>query len=315
MNKPLLHVRDLHISVKQNQKWIPAVKNISFEIGHQQCVGIVGESGCGKSLTANALACLGNHQVQGSAFLNGEELFSKSEKEKQLIRAQEIGIIFQNPHASLNPTMKIGAQIREVSSSLEKKDVYDLLQQVGLTDVERCYSAYPHELSGGMCQRVMIAIAIAKKPKLLIADEPTTALDATTQTQIIHLMKMIMQHNKTSILLITHDFGVLERICDRVLVMYAGEIIERGSVEQIVKNPRHPYTKALLASRPRLGGGKNYPLESIKGSPPSLTTLSTGCPFLPRCSSSMPICAMQKLGTVKDVACWHYVEGSHDRTD
>lgn len=256
---PLLQVEDLSVYVKQNQKLISVVKNISFHIGQKECVGIVGESGSGKSLTAQTIACLGNYPFKGRIKIDGECIEHKNEKEKRKIRSTQIGMIFQNPQTSLNPTMKVGEQIREVNSiSLTKNDVINLMKQVGLSDTERCYHSYPHELSGGMCQRVMIAIALARKPKLLIADEPTTALDVTIQAQILDLIKDIQKSFHTSILLITHDFAVVERVCQRVLVMYAGEIVEAGTVEQILHHAQHPYTKSLLAARPQLRKGKNY---------------------------------------------------------
>lgn len=307
----LLEVDNLTIFVKQSQKLIPVVKNISFQIGQGECVGIVGESGCGKSLTAQTIACLGNYPFEGSIKFQGESLQNKNDKEKRRIRTSQIGLIFQNPQTCLNPTMKIGEQIREVDlSSLTKSDVLNLLQQVGLADAERCYRSYPHELSGGMCQRVMIAIALARKPKLLIADEPTTALDVTIQAQILDLLKDIQNRMHTSTLIITHDFGVVECMCEHVLVMYAGEIVENGPVRQVLHSPQHPYTKALLASRPRLGQGKNYPLEAIPGQPPRIGSVSLGCPFAPRCSKPLQICTMQKP-TLKahcgdhPTACWH----------
>lgn len=303
----LLQVDGLSIFVPQDQKRTPIVKNISFQIEHGECVGIVGESGCGKSITAQTIACLGNYPYEGSIKLNGEDLQNKSEKEKRWLRATQIGMVFQNPQTCLNPTMKVGEQIREVNLSLlTKNDVLQLMEQVGLTEAERCYKSYPHELSGGMCQRVMIAIALARKPKLIIADEPTTALDATIQMQILNLMKEIQNSTQTSTLLITHDFGVVERLCTRVLVMYAGEIVENGLVDNVLRNPQHPYTQALLASRPKIGKGKNYPLEAIPGRPPNITSSFPGCPFAPRCSKPMQICALQKPKLHRSqAACWH----------
>lgn len=250
----ILQVENLTIFVKQNQKLTPMVKNINFSIEEGECVGLVGESGSGKSLTAQTIACLDNYPFEGSIKLQGECFKLKSEKEKRRIRSKQIGMIFQDPQVCLNPTIRVGKQIQEVNSfSLTKKDVFTLLEQVGLSDSERCFMSYPHELSGGMCQRVMIAIALARRPKLLIADEPTAALDLTYQAQILNLMKDIqISSSHMSTLLITHDFGVVERMCKRVLVMYKGEIIENGWVEQIMHAPQHSYTKALLAARPKL---------------------------------------------------------------
>jgi ABC-type dipeptide/oligopeptide/nickel transport system ATPase component len=247
---PLLQVEKLTIFVKQGPQLRPVVKNVSFQIEQGECVGIVGESGSGKSLTAQTIACLGHYPFEGSIKLQGECIGRKTDREKRLIRAAQIGMIFQDPQSCLNPTMKIGEQIREVNHSLlSKENVLKIMQQVGLPDLERCYRSYPHELSGGMCQRVMIAIAIARQPKLLIADEPTTALDVTTQAQILDLLKKIQMSLKTSILLISHDFGVIERLCSKVLVLHLGEIVEAGDLNQVLRAPRHPYTKTLLASR------------------------------------------------------------------
>lgn len=306
----LLEVNHLSIFVKQQNDLISVVKDISFKIEHGECVGIVGESGSGKSLTAQTIACLGICPFEGEIILEGESIIQKSEKEKRNIRAKKIGMIFQNPQACFNPTMKMGEQIREVDGfKLTKNDVLHLMSEVGLLNPERCYGSYPHELSGGMCQRVMIALAIARKPALLIADEPTTALDVGIQMQILDLLKKIQKNWKTSTLLITHDFGVVERLCQRVLVMYAGEIVEEGSIEHVLNFPQHPYTQALLASRPKLGKGKDYPLVAIPGRPPTFPNEGSGCSFQPRCSKALPICALQKPSLIQlknsKAACWH----------
>lgn len=247
---PLLEVKHLTIFVDQEKKRIPIVKNISFQMGVGECVGIVGESGSGKSMTAQTIACLGIYPFEGILKFNGDDLQNKSEEELRKIRSKQIGMIFQDPQSCLNPTMKIGEQIRELNlSSLTKEDVLHLLKQVGLLDAERCYRSYPHELSGGMCQRVMIAIALARKPQLIIADEPTTALDVTIQKQILDLLKNIQNTTRASMLLITHDFGVVEYACKRVLVMHSGEVVEQGPVEKVLNHPQHAYTKTLLAAR------------------------------------------------------------------
>lgn len=304
----LLEVNHLSIFVKQHQKLIRVVKNISFDIQQGECVGIVGESGCGKSLTAQTIACLNPYPFEGSVKLNGRGLQECNAKEKRDVCATQIGLIFQSPQSYLNPTLRVGEQIRENPSlSLTKSDVLNLMKQVGLSDVERCYDCYPHELSGGMCQRVMIAMALARKPKLLIADEPTTALDVTIQAQILDLLQDIQKSTQTSTLLITHDFSVVERLCNRVLVMYAGEIVEMGSIKQVLEAPQHPYTKALLASRPQLGKGKHHPLANIQGRPPKISTISQGCPFAPRCSKPLRICTIEKPKLEnQEVACWYF---------
>ncbi len=311
---PLLQVEHLTIFVKHEGKLIPVVKDISFHIDEGECVGIVGESGCGKSLLAQTIACLDIFPFAGRIRLNNESIEKKSEEEKRKIRATQIGIIFQNPQACLNPTMKIGEQIREVNFASTKDDVLKLLKQIGLSDADRCYRSYPHELSGGMCQRVAIAMAIIRHPKLLIADEPTTALDTTIQRQIIDLLQEIQASMQTSTLLITHDFGVVERLCQRVMVMYAGEIVEEGLAEQILHDPQHPYTIALLASRPQLGKGKNYLLHAIPGRPPQITSTVNGCPFVARCTKPLTLCAVKKpeLRQIKETqqaACWNLQNG------
>lgn len=248
---PLLQVKDLSIFVKQHSMNRCIVKNLYLEIQKGECVGIVGESGSGKSLTAQTLACLGNYPFEGSIKINGECIQNKTEKEKKWLRSKLIGIIFQDPQICLNPTMRVGKQIQEVDSNhLTKEDVIELMQELGIA--ASCYNSYPHELSGGMCQRIMIAIALVKKPQLLIADEPTSALDVSIQAQILKLLKEIQVKRKTSILLITHDFNVVERMCSRILVMHAGEIVETGMTEQVIHYPQHPYTKTLVACRHQL---------------------------------------------------------------
>ncbi len=311
MSHALLQVENLCIFVRQESRLIPVVKNVNFAMGQGECLGIVGESGCGKSMTAQTIACLGNYHFEGNIKFNGENIQNKNEYGKRKILATQIAMIFQNPQSCLNPTIKIGEQIREVNPSLTQEDLFQLMRQVGLLDVERCYQSYPHQLSGGMCQRALIAIALARKPQLIIADEITTALDVTIQAQILDLIRDIQQSSQTSTLLITHDFNVVTRLCNRVLVMYAGEIVEEGSVEQVLQTPQHPYTKALLASRPRLGQGKNYPLEAIPGKPPKISTQVQGCPFLPRCKSPLQICAQKKavlepIVEAHKAACWQF---------
>lgn len=315
---PLLEVDQLTIYVKQDQKHFPVIKDLNFKIFPGECVGIVGESGCGKTLTAHTIAGLASYFFEGQIVLDGKNLQGMNERQTREIRRKQLSLIFQNPQACLNPTMRVGKQIQEVAPFLTLENVYSLLTLVGLSDVERCYKSYPHELSGGMCQRVMIAIALAKKPKLLIADEPTTALDVTIQAQILNVLKNIQLTQKLGILLITHDLGVVKQICDRVLVMYAGIIMEAGSVDQILKSPQNPYTRALISSRLKFGEGKKQSLQSVHGYPPSLlNSHQQSCPFVSRCSDAMPIC-MQKKPPMKtqsngqQVACWHYSKVSYD---
>jgi oligopeptide/dipeptide ABC transporter ATP-binding protein len=301
---PLLSVKNLSIRIK-NQTF---VKDINFDLYEQECLGIVGESGCGKSLTAQAIACLSRHQLSGSIFFKNQNILSLAESEKREIRAKSIGTIFQNPQSCLNPTMKVGKQIQESYTQMQRQDVIEWLKKVNLTNPERCYEAYPHELSGGICQRIMIAIAMAKKPELLIADEPTTALDMSTQMQIVDLIKSLMQLHKMSTLFITHDFHVLKQLCQRVIVMYAGEIVETGLLKDVLENPKHPYTQALLEARPRLGEGKKQLLKAIPGSPPLYTQNIKGCHFANRCPSPYKICTLEKPQVHENVACWKYVD-------
>lgn len=247
---PMLQVQDLNIFVKRGKTQQRIVKNVSFAINEGECLGLVGESGSGKSLTAQTIACLENYPFEGIIKINGETIEHKTEKEKRRIRGKQIGLVFQDPQICLNPTMKIGSQIQEVNDySLTKNEVINLMLQMGLS--ERWYGSYPHELSGGMCQRVMLAMALARKPELLIADEPTSSLDVSTQMQIIKLIKEIQINSRTGILLITHDFRIVERLCSRVIVMHAGQIVEEGTTQQILLTPQHEYTKNLLACRPR----------------------------------------------------------------
>lgn len=308
---PLLEVSQLSIFIKQNQTSIPLVKGINFTIAYGECVGLVGESGCGKSMTALTLACLGDHAFEGKIKLDGQYIHDSSNEERRETRATKIGMIFQDPQIYLNPTLSIGQQILEVKGhqgKLKKSDVYRHMESVGLQQVDRLYSCYPHELSGGMCQRVMIAMAMARQPKLLIADEPTTALDCTVQAQIVDLIKELQASHQMGTLLITHDFNVVERLCNKVLVMYAGEIVEMGSVKDVLTNPRHPYTQALISCRPQLGKGKNQVLKIIPGTPPPLLQTSHGCPFSSRCPAKIPHCDSHKpilTGKLEhQAACW-----------
>ncbi len=252
----------------------------------------------------------------GEIFFEGEELLSKSKREMERIRGKKMGFIFQDPMTSLNPTMRVGKQIMEglvkhqkMSRSEAREQTIILLQLVGIAEPEKRILQYPHEYSGGMRQRVMIAIALACRPKLLIADEPTTALDVTIQAQIFDLMKSIQEKTNTSIIFITHDLGVVAGFCDRVIVMYGGKIVEIGSVEQIFSSPQHPYTQALLRSCPHLDWDRGTELIPIYGTPPNLLNPPKGCPFHTRCSSAMQICQMRlpqftKTQPGHEVACW-----------
>jgi len=299
----ILDVRNLQVSFKTFFGEVEAVRDISFYVNRRETVAIVGESGCGKSVTANSIMQLLPMPPAffkgGEIFFNGENLLNKSEKEMQAIRGNQISMIFQDPMTSLNPTMKIGAQIVEglikhqhLSKEDARKKAIEMLELVAVPQPEQRINQYPHEFSGGMRQRVMIALAMVCSPQLLIADEPTTALDVTVQAQILDLMKKIQDKLDMSIIIITHDLGVVADVSDRVVVMYAGQIIEVGLVDEIFKNPKHPYTIKLLASVPRLNMKKDEPLNSIDGTPPDLYIPPKGCSFYDRCSSAMKICKM-----------------------
>jgi len=300
MNKTILEVKDLKINFKTYAGLVHAVRGVNFDLKEGETLAIVGESGSGKSVTSNALMKLipqppGIYE-SGQILFNGRDLVPLSDKEMSKVRGNEIAMIFQDPMTSLNPTMKVGRQITEVilqhkkvSKADAKKRAIELLTQVGIPFPEKRYNQYPHEFSGGMRQRVVIAIALAADPKLLIADEPTTALDVTIQAQILELMKEIQKNSKTSIIFITHDLGVVANIADRVAVMYAGQIVEYGTVNDIFYNPKHPYTWGLLGSMPDLDNDTDELLRTIPGSPPDLTNPPKGDAFAARNEFAMAI--------------------------
>ncbi|MFD0674196.1 ABC transporter ATP-binding protein [Cohnella sp. GCM10027633] len=303
MAKPLLEVNNLRVSFKMYAGEVQAVRGVSFTVDKGEVLAIVGESGCGKSVTAQTLMRLVPSPPSvikdGSSILfDGRHQIAKmSEKDMQQIRGQEIGMIFQDPMTSLNPTMTIGDQITEgilkhqkVSKKAALARAEELLTLVGMSNAQERLRQYPHELSGGMRQRVMIALALACGPKLLIADEPTTALDVTIQAQIIDLMRDIQKKTDTSIILITHDLGVVAEMAHKVIVMYAGKVVERGTLDEIFYEPRHPYTWGLLRSVPRLDSDKNSELASIPGTPPDLYAPPVGCAFAARCPYAMKVC-------------------------
>ncbi|NGQ94651.1 ABC transporter ATP-binding protein [Brevibacillus sp. SYP-B805] len=316
----ILEVRDLHVTFHTYAGEVQAVRGVNFEVGKGEAIGIVGESGCGKSVTAQSiLKLLPQPPVQykqGSILFNGQDLLKKSEKEMEKVRGKEISMIFQDPMTSLNPTMTVGKQIAEgltkhhkMSAAAAHKRAVELLEMVGIPQPERRVNQYPHEFSGGMRQRAMIAIALACQPQLLIADEPTTALDVTIQAQILELMKELQKKLGTSIILITHDLGVVADMCERVIVMYAGKVVESGTVDEIFYNPQHPYTKGLLRSVPRLDQNRNEPLTPIYGTPPDLLKPPAGCGYAARCESAMRVCQLYdpKLDMVRSnhqSACW-----------
>ncbi|HBT71845.1 MAG TPA: peptide ABC transporter ATP-binding protein [Lysinibacillus sp.] len=299
--KKVIEIKNLDLTFNKGKKGAnKAINNVSLDIYEGETFGLVGESGSGKSVTSNALMKLipqppGIYE-SGQILFNGRDLVPLTDKEMSKVRGNEIAMIFQDPMTSLNPTMKVGRQITEVilqhkkvSKADAKKRAIELLTQVGIPFPEKRYNQYPHEFSGGMRQRVVIAIALAADPKLLIADEPTTALDVTIQAQILELMKEIQKNSKTSIIFITHDLGVVANIADRVAVMYAGQIVEYGTVNDIFYNPKHPYTWGLLGSMPDLDNDTDELLRTIPGSPPDLTNPPKGDAFAARNEFAMAI--------------------------
>lgn len=296
----LLEVHDLKVNFHVRGGVVQAVRGVNFHVNKGEAVAIVGESGCGKSVTAQSLMRLISSppaQMEGKILFKGVDLLKKSDKEMEAIRGKDIGMIFQDPMTSLNPTLTIGTQIIEGLTKHEKMNkrgarqrAIEMLKLVGIPNPESRVDQYPHQFSGGMRQRAMIAIALACNPSLLIADEPTTALDVTIQAQIMSVMKNLQKEMGTSIILITHDLGVVADVCDRVIVMYAGKVVETGTKYEIFNDPRHPYTIGLLRSVPRLDQPKDEPLMPIYGSPPDLISPPKGCSFCNRCEEAMIVC-------------------------
>ncbi|MEV4556171.1 ABC transporter ATP-binding protein [Kitasatospora sp. NPDC049285] len=290
---PFLSVRDLSVRFSTEDGVVRAVDNLSFDVAPGTTLGIVGESGSGKSVTN--LAVLGLHnpertEISGSIKLDGRELVGASNRELEQLRGKTMSMIFQDPLTALSPFHTIGKQIGETyrkhtgASKKEARDrAIEMLTKVGIPQPTTRVDDYPHQFSGGMRQRAMIAMSLVCDPKLVIADEPTTALDVTVQAQILDLLKDLQQEMGTAIILITHDLGVVARTAQNIMVMYAGRAIERGTVREVLKTPQHPYTWGLLSSMPSLTGDVNVPLTPVRGTPPSLINLPTGCPFNPRC--------------------------------
>ena len=321
---PLLEVRDLRTSFMLSERNVRAVNGVSFSLRRGQTVGIVGESGSGKSVTALSLMRLVSGTTtttSGSVIFEGQDLLKLSPREMRQLRGRRLAMIFQDPQTSLNPSMTIGKQIievlrqhRQLSRSEAQARALEMLESVGLSGGARRLRNYPHQLSGGMRQRVMIAIALACNPSLLIADEPTTALDVTIQAQVLALISDSISQSETSLLLITHDMGVVARMCDTVCVMYAGNIVEQGPVDTIFSAPRHPYTVGLLASVGRTDTDRKKRLTGIPGLPPDVAANISGCPFAPRCANALPQCLSARPHLTAadsvpehDVACWNPV--------
>ena len=297
----LLEVKNLEVNFKTYGGEVKAVRDVSFHVNKGEILAIVGESGSGKSVTVQSIMGLIPTPPGiirgGTIHFHDKDILKMSKKEMRKIKGSKISMVFQDPMTSLNPTMRIGKQIEEglilhqgLSKDDAKKRAIEMIKLVGIPNPEERYNQFPHEFSGGMRQRAMIAIALSCNPELLIADEPTTALDVTIQAQVLELMKDLQNKLDTSIILITHDLGVVAETAQRVIVMYAGMMVESGTVFDLFENPKHPYTWGLLESIPKVEDGEKKPLVPIEGSPPDLFSPPKGCPFAPRCKFAMDIC-------------------------
>ncbi|MBX8936309.1 ABC transporter ATP-binding protein [Enterococcus gilvus] len=320
MEKELLRVEDLTVKFRTYNGEVTAVNNLELLLNENETLGIVGESGSGKSVTSLSIMGLleeATSSVSGKALFKGTDLIAMKEKEKQQYRGNHLAMIFQEPMTSLNPLHKCGKQIIEsmrIHTDISKADAQEkaieLLKLVGIPAPEQRFNEYPHQMSGGMRQRVMIAMALACDPQLLIADEPTTALDVTIQAQILEVLKELRDRLKMGIILITHDLGVVSEVCDRVIVMYTGKVVEQGLIREILDNPKHPYTEGLIAAIPNIQDEKGK-LSSIEGMVPQLDNMPQGCSFHPRCPYAMDICkekrpALTTAENGRKVRCFKY---------
>ncbi|TMV49108.1 ABC transporter ATP-binding protein [Paenibacillus mesophilus] len=323
MANALLELRDVEVAFTIGKRTYPALQQITFQVGEKETVGIVGESGCGKSLTSLSVMGLLPETAAmtgGGILLNGKPMEPASRDGWSAVRGKQVSMIFQNPMSALNPLMPVGKQIAEmamahlsVSKQEAKRLATDMMAKVGLSRVERLYEDYPHLLSGGMMQRIMIAMALICTPKLLIADEPTTALDVTIQAQILDLLREMNRSTGTSILFISHDLGVIREVCDRVIVMYAGYIVEDAPLEELLDHPKHPYTAGLLQSLPS-ADKRGGPLYTIPGRVPSIADRRSGCPFAGRCPSVSDLCEsttpeLRQTAAHHRVRCHLYADG------
>lgn len=320
-NDKILEVKDLSVSFNTYAGEVKAVRGVSFELNRGETLAFVGESGCGKTVTAKSILRLLKPPFaeikEGSKIIcDGKDVLSLNKKELCEFRGDEVSMIFQDPMTSLNPTMTVGKQIMEslrIHRHLDKKQAREeaikMLKMVNIPSAEKRVDSYPHEMSGGMRQRVMIAMALACSPKILIADEPTTALDVTIQAQIMDLMRELKEKMNTAIILVTHDLGVVANFADRIQVMYAGQVVERGTAREIFYDSKHPYTWALLSSVPKLAKEAKQELYALKGTPPDLILPLNHCPFASRCEYCMPICKEKnpfetKITDTHKVSCW-----------
>ncbi len=321
----LLEVRGLHTYFYTYEGVVKAVNSVSYKLHRGEITGLVGESGSGKSVTAQSIIRLvkaPGRIVEGEVWLDGQDLMSCSEAEMQTVRGRKISMIFQEPRAALNPLFTVGDQISRViqlregcSRSVAENQAVEMMRAVEIADPDRRASAYPHELSGGMCQRVMVAMALSANPLLLIADEPTTGLDVTVQAQVLDLIRLRVKSAGSACLFITHDLGVVAELCERVIVMYAGRVVEQGPVAEIFSNPRHPYTQGLIASTLRVDIDK--PISTIPGTVPDAVHLPSGCTFHPRCPFAEELCLqeepqMVEAGRDHTTRC-HIVSGRIER--
>ncbi len=315
MSDKILEIKNLSVTFIKRKNRITPIRKLSFDLNRGEILGIVGESGCGKSLTAKSVVGLvgkrKSEEVKGSILFNDIDLVAKTDKEMREYRGKKISMIFQDPMTSLNPVFNIGYQVSEVPLIHEKlsrsdamKKAVQILDEVGIPSARERLNQYPHQFSGGMRQRVVAAISLICVPEILIADEPTTALDVTIQNQLLELLLELKNKLNTSIILITHDLGVVAKMCDRVNVMYAGMIVEKGLNRDIFKNPMHPYTKGLLSSVPVLGTNKK--LSPIEGQPPNPSKMPDGCPFNVRCPYATEECKKQ-IPELKEIEKGHYI--------
>jgi len=312
--RPVLAVRDLTTVFRGRDRGLVAVDHVSFDVHEGEIVALVGESGSGKSVTALSIIGLLDRQVAaiaaGSVLLDGQDLRALDPQALRRLRGDRIAMVFQEPMTSLNPTLTVGRQLTEaleihrgMDARSARTAATEALRSVGIPDPDRRLAAYPHEMSGGMRQRVMVAIALSCQPRLLLADEPTTALDVTTQAQILDLVKALAAQSRTAVLLITHDLGLVARYAHRVNVMYGGRLVEQGPTQAVFNRPRHPYTRALLASIPRIDAPRRDRLQAIDGMPPTLAERDAGCAFRARCIEASAACAQPQA--------WQGAEGTH----